>query len=223
MSNHSHTGGNPDPHVIEQGADLYIMRAAYSDDAATVMPGMTDWTGTYVVFPNGDTTEEPVIALGTTAGVTIAYNNGTATTTTTAGVTLGLSGGNEVATTLSANALQGATTVTVTSATGLAIGDHFTIVRNDGAIHVTRIANLATTTVTLATALSDAADSGNVVKAFDPQWALSNILIYLDDATTTDLVPWGTGKYQLTLYDSFDHTQLRMNGTCCLEGGNGYG
>jgi hypothetical protein len=128
-----------------------------------------------------------------------------------------------VATTLSAGAVKGATTVTVTSATGLAIGDHFTIVRNDDAIHVTTIANLAGTTVTLATALTDDADSGNVVKGFDPQWALSNILIFLDDATTTDLVPWGTGKYQLTLYDSYGHTQLRINGTCCLEGGNGNG
>lgn len=220
---HSHGGGNPDPHIIEQGADLYIMRAAYSDDAATVMPGMDDWTGTYVVFPYGDTTQEPVIALGTSAGMTIAYNNGTESTTTTSGVTLGLSGGNEVATTLSANAAKGASTVTVTSATGLAIGQHFTVVRNDGAIHVTSIANLAGTTVTLATALTGAADSGKVVKAFDSQWMLSNILIYLDDAVTTDLVDWGRGKYQLTLYDGFGHTQFRMNGTCCLEGGNGHG
>jgi len=220
---HSHDAANHDEHVIEQGTDLYVLRAVYSDPAGTVMPGMTGWTATYVVFPEGDTSQAPVIALGTSAGMPIKYANGTATTATTSGITLGLSGGNAVATTLSANAAKGAGTVTVSSATGLNVGDRFTIVRNDGSIHVTSIAGLAGTTVTLATPLTWAANSGNVVKAFDSQWLLTNILLYLSASATTTMTPWGRGKFQLTLYDSYGHTQARINGTCCLEGGNGRG
>lgn len=220
---HSHTGGNPDPHIITQGEDVYILRAVYYDTAQTNMPDLSTYTATYAVFAGGDTSTLPVIALGTTAGMTVSYNDGASTTPTTAGITLGLNGADEVATTLSGAAVEGASTVTVTSATGLAIDDWFTVVLDDGSIHVTTIAGLASTTVTLTTALGGPAASGNVVKAFNPDYALHNIEIWLTSSTTRNLADWGVGQYQIDLIDTFSHAQRVMTGTCCLDGGHGHG
>lgn len=208
-----------DPHIIEQGADWYVLRAVYYDDARSAMPDLTAYTATYAVFPRGDKSQVPVIALGTSAGMAIAYNDGTSTTTTTTGITLGLHGADAVATTLATGAAEAAATVTVTSATGLAIGDHIAVWLDDDSIHVTSIANLAGTTVTL----SGAAASGNVVKGFDPDYMLHNIELHLGPATTTDLTEWGEGEYQLDLIDPFGHVQRVMADSCCLVRGHGHG
>lgn len=223
MANHRAAERNRDPHVIEQGADWYVLRAVYFDDPPSTMPDLTEYTATYVVFPHGDPSLEPVIALGTSGGMTIAYADGTETTTTTAGITLGLAGADEVVTTLGGSAVEGASTVTVASASGLAIGDHLAIWLNDGSIHITSIANLVSTTVTLAVPLGGAATSGNAVKGYDAAYMLHNIELHLSGAVTTDLTNWGTGLYQLHLIDGFGHVQPVMADTCCLERGHGHG
>lgn len=220
---HSHTGSNPDPHVIGQGEDVYILRAVYYDTAQTNMPDLSTYTATYAVFAGGDTSTLPVIALGTTAGMTVSYNDGASTTLTTAGITLGLNGADEVATTLSGAAAEGASVVAVTSGTGMAIGDWFTVALDDGSIHVTTIAGIVGGTVTLTTALGGAAASTNVVKAYNPDYALHNIEIWLTSSTTKVLTDWGVGQYQLDLIDPFGHVQRIMTGTCCLDRGQGHG
>ena len=223
MATHSHQGGNPDPHVIEQGADFSLLRAVYYDDAMTSMPDLATWTATYVVFPDRDPSQAPVVKLGTSAGMTVRYNDGASTTTTTTGVTLGVNGVGPVSTTVLAAVADGATTISVTSATGLAIGDTLVIWLDDGTLHVTSIANLAGTTVTLATALGGAAASGKTVRRFDPAWFVHNIELHLPAATTRSLTDWGTGLYQIHLIDPFGRTQRVMDGTCCLERGHGNG
>lgn len=70
-----------------------------------------------------------------------------------------------VQTTLSANAAASASSVSLTSATGISSTDRIGIVLNDGTVHWT-IATMSGTTANLTTALASAANSGNVVFAY---------------------------------------------------------
>jgi len=90
--------------------------------------------------------------------------------------TIGLTGDHATTsydeTTLSADAATSATTITLTSTTGLTAADYIGIKLNDGTIHWTTIVNATTTTI--ATGLASAASSGNAVyayttKAYRPQ------------------------------------------------------
>lgn len=69
-----------------------------------------------------------------------------------------------VHTTLSAAAASGATTISLTSTTGMTDGDNIGIVLTDGTIHWTTITTKATTLI--ASGLASAAASGNVVFAY---------------------------------------------------------
>lgn len=66
-------------------------------------------------------------------------------------------------TTLSANAASDATSVTVTSATGIVSGNSIGVALDDGTVHWTYVSSVTGTTVTLGTALYGAAASGNTV------------------------------------------------------------
>jgi hypothetical protein len=71
-----------------------------------------------------------------------------------------------VSTTLSNAALAAATTISVTSSTGMTIGDNIGIKLTSGARQWTTISNIASTTITLANALTGAAASGNTVVTY---------------------------------------------------------
>lgn len=219
---HSHSGGSAWPHVITQGADWNEMLGiGYSP---TNWPDVSTWTATYVVLhtlANG--TDAVALALGTSAGMVISTNDGATTTTTASGITLGLSGEVDATTTLSASAAEGASTVTLTSATNVAIGKTIAIWLDDGSIHLTTITNVVGTTITLPSPLVDPAASGNVVKVYDPDWAVTNIYLHLSKAATKALSDWGVGRYRLDLIDPFGHVQLTLEGTCCLDRGYGHG
>lgn len=66
-------------------------------------------------------------------------------------------------TTLSADASSGAGSVSLTSATGVAIGDFIGIIKDNGRIFWTTISNLVGTTATLTVSLDGDASSGNTV------------------------------------------------------------
>jgi len=68
-----------------------------------------------------------------------------------------------VETTLSAAATSGASTITVTSSTGMSVSDNIGIELDDGTRQWTTISSISTTTITLATTLTDDAASGNTV------------------------------------------------------------
>lgn len=69
-------------------------------------------------------------------------------------------------TTLSAAASSGATTVDVTSATNIAASDNIGIKLDDGTIQWTTVSSIASTTLTLAAALTGSAASGNNVYSY---------------------------------------------------------
>jgi len=71
-----------------------------------------------------------------------------------------------VSTTLSAAALSGATSLSITSATGMSASDNVGIVLDDGSIHWTTISGAPSTTLTIASGLASAAASGNLVFAY---------------------------------------------------------
>ena len=219
---HSHSGGNPWPHVITQGADWNEMILVSYSPTNTI--DTSTWTATYVVLrtlANG--TDAVALALGTTAGMVIEVNDGATTTTTASGITLGLSGEEDADTTLGASAAEGASTVTVTSATGFATGKTIAIWLDDDSVYLNTITNVVGSTVTLPGPLDDPAASGNAVKVYDPDWAVTNIYLHLSKAATKALSNWGVGRYRLDLIDPFGHVQLTLEGTCCLDRGYGHG
>lgn len=69
-------------------------------------------------------------------------------------------------TTLSASASASATSVSVTSASGLSLSDYFCVRLDDGTLHWTTIASIASTTIGLDDALPSAAASGNIVYSY---------------------------------------------------------
>lgn len=219
---HSHDGGNPWPHVITQGADWNEMILASYSPTNTI--DTSGWTATYVVLhtlANG--TDAVALALGTSAGMVISTNDGATTTTTASGITLGLSGEVDATTTLSASAAEGATTVTLTSATGVAIGKTIAIWLDDGSVYLNTISNVVGTTITLPSPLVDPAASANAVTLYDADWAVTNVYLHLSKAATKALSDWGIGRYRLDLIDPFGHVQLTLEGTCCLDRGYGHG
>lgn len=118
--------------------------------------------------------------------------------------TLGLSGDHTtqsyVTTTLSAAAVSGATSVTVTSATGITSGDNVGVVVDDGTIHWTT-ATVSGSTLTLATGIDDDAASGNRViaytsKAIRPIDIMSARLHNLDSGIDTPLTEFDRIEYR---------------------------
>lgn len=71
-----------------------------------------------------------------------------------------------VHTTLSADAASSATSIQIASATGMSNADNIGIVLNDGSIHWATISGAPSTTTTIASGLTSAASSGNVVFAY---------------------------------------------------------
>lgn len=88
----------------------------------------------------------------------------------TASYSLGPSGTHStntyVHTTLSTDEASGSTSLGITSATGMSASDNIGIVLDDGTIHWTTISGAPGSTTTIATGLSSAASSGNVVFAY---------------------------------------------------------
>jgi hypothetical protein len=180
-----------DEHIIREGEDWYLQRAVYYDTARTLMPDLSTWTATYVVFPNGDAGLEPVITLTTENG----------------GITLGINGEEQASTTLSGAAAEGATTIALTSATGVSTGDQVAVWLTNGLIFVTAITGLVGTTATLALPLPDPAASSNVVKVYSPEFAITNVLLFVSRTNTSGYEPWGNGRYNLDLIDPFGHVR----------------
>lgn len=89
-----------------------------------------------------------------------------------------------VKTTLSAAAASGATTLSLTSTTGLTAADNIGIVLDDGTIHWTTITTVATTLI--ATGLASAAASGNVVFAYTTKIQRPNRIL-IDTAYRRDI------------------------------------
>jgi hypothetical protein len=71
-----------------------------------------------------------------------------------------------VSTTLSAAGASGATSLSITSATGMSASDNVGIVLDDGSIHWTTISGAPSTTLTIASGLASAAASGALVFAY---------------------------------------------------------
>jgi hypothetical protein len=69
-------------------------------------------------------------------------------------------------TTLSAAASDGATSITVTSATGFTVGYNIGVIVDDGSVHWTTISSVSGTTIGLTAALDDDAASGNNVYVY---------------------------------------------------------
>lgn len=219
---HSHSGGNPWPHVITQGADWNEMILASYSPTNTI--DTSGWTATYVVLVTlADGTDQVVLALGTSAGMVIEYNDGDDSTVTTGGITLGLNGDVVDTTTLDASAAEGASTVTLADASDAAVGQTIAIELDDGSIHLDTITDVVGSVVTLGGKLSDPATSGNDVTLYDADWAVTNVYLHLSKAATKGLSDWGIGRYRLDLIDPFGHVQLTLSGTCCLDRGYGHG
>lgn len=66
-------------------------------------------------------------------------------------------------TTLSAAAANGATSISVTSSTNITISDNIGVLLDDGSLFWTTVSNKVSTTITLASGLTDSAASGNTV------------------------------------------------------------
>lgn len=91
-------------------------------------------------------------------------------------------------TTTTADAISGATTITVASASGFTIGYNIGIEQDDNTIHWTTISNIASLTITLTSALTANATSGNKVYVYQtkinrPERVISCRLRYDDDVT----------------------------------------
>jgi hypothetical protein len=194
-----------DPHRIRRGEDWYLARGIWYDEAAALMPDLSAWTATYTVWPNADPSQPAVIDLAVGSGIT-----------------LGISGDLQATTTLASGAAEDASTVTLASATGVTTGDVIAVTLTDGDLFVTTITNLAGTVVTLAKPLPEAAASGNVVRVFSPEHAVTNVLLFLGHAATSALSPWGRGLYNLDLIDPFGHVLPLLAGLCILEEGRGH-
>lgn len=198
-----------DEHRIPEGLDWYLARAIwYGTDPntpPTLMPDLSGWTATYTVFPAGDTNETPVI--GGDSGVTPT-------------ITLGIGGDQQAVTTLNGAVVEEASTVTLTSATGVSDGDQIAIFLDNDMIHVTTVDGAPSgAVVTLADALPDPAASGNAVKVYSPEFAIHNILIHLGHAVTSALEAWGQGTYNLDLIDPLGRPSLRFDGDALLAEG----
>lgn len=73
------------------------------------------------------------------------------------------------ATTLASAAANGASSVSISSATGVATGYNIGIVLDGGSIFWTTVSNLVSTTVTLGSPLTDSASAGNAVYVYQTQ------------------------------------------------------
>lgn len=218
---HTNVPNNPYPHTIVQGTDWDEM--FLSGYSLNNVPDIYNWSATYVVFPNLDPSQEPVIALGTSAGMTITYANDTESTVTTSGITLGVQGTLVNTTTANGAKAQGTSVVTVANTTNLAVGRLMAIVLSDTTIHLDSVSALAGSNATISTPLSDAVLNGADVKVFDERWSLTNVALHLGKSITEGLTSWGVGLYRFDLMDTFGHTQLSFSGTCCLQRGYGHG
>ncbi len=192
-------------HRIRKGEDWYQSCGVWYDEAQTLMPDFSTWTATYTVYPNADPSQTPVIDLSVGAGIT-----------------LGIEGDLQATTTLSGAAIEGASTVTLASATGVTIGDVIAVKLTAGNLFVTTITNLAGAVVTLASPLPEAAANGNAVKVFSPEYAITNVLLFLGHGTTSALEPWGLGLYNLDLIDPFGRVMPILADSCVLEEGRGH-
>jgi hypothetical protein len=101
-------------------------------------------------------------------------------------------------TTLSAAAASGATTLTLTSTSGMANADNIGIKLDDGTIHWTTITNVAGTTI--ATGLASAASEGNKVYAYTTKAYRPQRILYAyrrdDDDRDTEVTMIGEMAYQ---------------------------
>jgi hypothetical protein len=85
-------------------------------------------------------------------------------------------------TTLSADEASGETVLSVTSVTGMVVGDYIGVKIDDGSIHWSTISSIGASTVTIASATDGAASSGNKVyfyttKSFRPHSVLSDAIV----------------------------------------------
>lgn len=97
-----------------------------------------------------------------------------------------------VSTTLSANAATSATSLTITSTTGMTVGDYIGILLDSGAFHWTTITAIPST-VTITTALPSAATSGN------------NVFTYTTNISKPLYI------YNARRYDMDSETEIQMN------------
>lgn len=90
-----------------------------------------------------------------------------------------------VETTLSAAAASSATTITLTSTTGITAADRIGIKLDSGSIHWTTVVVAATTTIT--TGLASAAASGNAVYAYTTKCNRPNKLVYVHTRDSSNI------------------------------------
>lgn len=212
---------NPYPHVITQGVDWNKMfLTGYSKNN---VPDIYNWTATYVVFPDLDPGSAPVIALGTSPGMTITYADDTASTVTTGGITLNVTGVELNITTANGAQIKGSTTVVLDNTNNLAVGRTIAVWLSDGTIHIDTVVGVAGSTVTLGVGLSESILDEAVIKLYDERWAVTNVLLSINKSTNEAFESWGVGYYRFDLMDTFGHTQQFFAGTCCLERGYGHG
>lgn len=90
-------------------------------------------------------------------------------------------------TTVSANEAIGQTTISITSTSGMANSDYIGIRCNDGSIHWSTVSSfVANTTVTIADALTVAADSGSTIYYYTTQLLMPLSIISLRRKTTSN-------------------------------------
>lgn len=113
-------------------------------------------------------------------------------------------------TTTSAAALSGATSIPVTSASGFTIGYNIGIMQDDGDLHWTTISNIAGTTISLASALTDDVSSGATVYVYQTKITRPQDIT---SARRRDSSNYDTPLTQLAYSDYFSLAQKLNVGT----------
>ena len=187
--------------IIRRGVDFWWARQIGHLDGT--IKNLEGWSGRFNVYPGADPNAAPVVTLTTDNG----------------GLSLELQGVELASTTLASAGSEGDDTVTVTSASGMSVGDTITVVQNEVAIREAIITGIAGTAITMSAPLTDDTDAGAVVQAWDSRYMVTNVLLYMGDHATKNLVPWGRGLFDLDLFDSYGHSERWFEGTCVLQEG----
>jgi hypothetical protein len=104
-----------------------------------------------------------------------------------------------ITTTLSADADSGATSVTLTSVTGISIGYYIGIELDDNSIFFTTVSNISGYVVTIADAITDSATSGNSVYSYETNITrpenITSLQTQLSTTTQIDCVKLSRNSY----------------------------
>ena len=183
--------------TVVQGGD-YLHYHGWFDADGNIL-NTDGWTGTMAVKESTDDTTTLL---------------STADSPTTITLLTGVTGTEEASTTLSAAAAADDTTITVTSATGIAVGQQVVITLDSTATHAAKVTDVAGTTVTLGDPVPDAAASGNAVVTYSNATCLT---VAIHDNGTATLPDGLRGVYDLWLQDTSGRDIPVAKDSFCVE------